>query len=55
MTWPLCLMTKRSVSVVLPTMAKSRPHLWKMASACLSREGSSTMSMRSWLSDSIIS
>jgi hypothetical protein len=42
-------------SVVLPTMAKSRPHLTKIALAPLPSRGSSTMSMRSWLSDSIIS
>ena len=39
-TSPWCLMTKRSVSVVLPTMAKSSPHLWKMASASFSLSGS---------------
>jgi hypothetical protein len=43
------------VSVVWPMTAKSRPHLRKIAAASSSFSGSSTMSMRSWLSDSIIS
>ncbi len=48
-------MTKRSVSVVRPMTAKSRPHFTKIASASASMPGLSTMSMRSWLSESIIS
>ncbi len=39
MTSPLCFTTKRSVSVVLPMTAKSRPHLRKIASACFSLAG----------------
>ena len=52
---PWWLTMKRSVSVVTPTMAKSSPHLRKMALASSSFSGLSTMSMRSWLSDNIIS
>ncbi len=55
MTRPPCFTTKRRVSVVLPTTAKSSPHLRKMASAGASWPGLITMSMRSWLSESIIS
>ncbi len=43
------------VGVVSPTIAKSSPHLRKIASASRSMSGLSTMSMRSWLSESIIS
>jgi hypothetical protein len=46
---------KRLVGVVWPTTAKSSPHLRKIASASASFSGLSTMSMRSWLSESIIS
>ena len=46
---------KRLLGVVSPTIAKSSPHLRKIASASFSFSGLSTMSMRSWLSDSIIS
>ena len=46
---------KRLLGVVWPTMAKSSPHFLKIASASASFSGLSTMSMRSWLSDSIIS
>src|SRR5260370_140155 len=47
--------TKRLSGVVSPTIAKSSPHLRKMSSASFSFSGLSTMSMRSWLSESIIS
>ena len=46
---------KTAVSVVMPMTAKSSSHFLKMASACASRPGFSTASMRSWLSDSIMS
>jgi hypothetical protein len=46
---------KRLPGVVSPTIAKSSPHLRKIASASFSFSGLSTMSMRSWLSESIIS
>src|SRR4051812_49699095 len=45
----------RPVSVTSPITAKSSSHLRKIASASASRPGLSTMSMRSWLSESIIS
>ncbi len=41
--------------MVSPTMAKSRSHLSKIAFASASISGFSTMSIRSWLSESIIS
>ena len=55
MTSPPCRTRKRFPGVVSPTTAKSSPHLRKIASASHSLSGLSTMSMRSWLSDSIIS
>ena len=55
MTLPPWRTINRFVGVVLPTTAKSRPHFLKIASASCSFSGLSTMSMRSWLSDSIIS
>jgi hypothetical protein len=54
-TSPLCLTTRRFVSVVMPMTAKSSSHFLKMAWASASRPGLSTASMRSWLSDSIMS
>ncbi|MEJ1968110.1 MAG: hypothetical protein WDN03_05630 [Rhizomicrobium sp.] len=54
-TAPLCLTTSRCVSVVTPITAKSSSHFLKMRSASASRPGLSTASMRSWLSDSIMS
>ena len=54
-TTPLWRMTMRPVSVSRPMTAKSSSHLVKMRSAMCSAPGRSTMSMRSWLSDSIIS
>ena len=55
MTSPPWRTMKRLVGVVSPTMAKSSPHFRKIASASCSFSGLSTMSMRSWLSESIIS
>ena len=55
MTAPPWRTMKRLLGVVSPTTAKSSPHLRKIASASASFSGLSTMSMRSWLSDSIIS
>ena len=52
---PLVAHDMRPVSVVSPITAKSSPHLVKIASAVGSEPGLSTMSMRSWLSDSSIS
>ena len=54
-TSPFSFTRKRSSAMVLPTMAKSRSHLSKIARASASIEGLRTMSIRSWLSDSIIS
>ena len=54
-TRPLWRTIMRPVSVVSPMTAKSRPHFLKIAAASASAPGFSTMSMRSWLSDSIIS
>ena len=50
-----CRIRKRSSGIVSPTMAKSRSHFTKIARASASSSGFSTMSIRSWLSDSIIS
>ena len=50
----LALMNNAETQIV-GRLAKSRPHLRKMACACVSFSGFRTMSMRSWLSDSIIS
>ncbi len=55
MTSPRWRTMKRLLGVVSPTTAKSRPHLRKIASASASFSGRSTISMRSWLSESIIS
>ena len=46
---------KRSSAIVSPTTAKSRSHFSKTARASASFSGRSTISMRSWLSLSIIS
>ena len=45
----------RSSAMVSPTMAKSRSHLSNTARATASFSGRSTISIRSWLSESIIS
>ena len=45
----------RPVSVTVPTTAQSRPHFVKTAMASGSRPASTTMSIRSWLSESMIS
>ena len=52
---PWCFSTSRPVSVVMPMTAASRPHFSKMRWPSCSRPGLSTASIRSWLSDSIIS
>ena len=54
-TSPPSMTTKRSSGIVSPTMAKSRSHLSKTALASASFSGRSTISIRSWLSESIIS
>ncbi len=45
----------RPLSVSLPMTAKSRSHFSKIARAISSRPGFRIISMRSWLSESIIS
>ncbi len=52
---PRQVSTMRPVSVTWPMTAKSSSHFSKIARAMSSRPGFSTMSIRSWLSDSIIS
>ena len=54
-TAPSILSTMRPVSVRRPTTAKSRSHFSNTARAKSSLPGRRTMSMRSWLSESIIS
>jgi hypothetical protein len=54
-TSPFHSSTMWPVSVTSPITAKSSSHLRKIASASASRPGLSTISMRSWLSESIIS
>ena len=54
-TSPPDFSTSRLVSVTLPMIAKSSSHFSKIARAMSSRPGLTTMSMRSWLSDSMIS
>ena len=52
---PCCESTMRPVSVSRPMTANSSPHFRNTASAASSPPGRSTISMRSWLSESMIS
>ena len=52
---PPIFKTMRPVSVTRPITAQSSSHFWKIARAVFSWPGFRTMSMRSWLSDSMIS
>ena len=54
-TSPPIFRTMRPLSVVRPMTAKSSSHFSKMARATSSRPSFSTISMRSWLSESISS
>ena len=52
---PPWISVRLPVVVSLPTTAKSSSYFSKMRRATSSRPGLRTMSMRSWLSDSMIS
>ena len=54
-TSPPCFSTMRPLSVRCPTTEKSSSHFSNTARASSSRPGFSTMTMRSWLSESMIS